>query len=182
MPSNEQTRSDGDLPTQDKVYPQNAKNLEATTDPGWTPDSPSFFETKTGGKFGFAYNPHQFCSLDQLPLKFGSYTLLEKIGEGGAGIVFLANPDPDNLSANGRKTVALKMMRPEALIRGNAVKRFEKESRLHSAIECPFVTKHLEFGCERGVYFIASEFVEGCSLDKIIDKIQRAALPKNRFE
>ena len=88
MPSNEQTRSDGDLPTQDKVYPQSAKNLEATTDPGWTPDSPSFFETKTGGKFGFAYHPDQFCSLDQLPLKFGSYTLLEKIGEGGAGIVF----------------------------------------------------------------------------------------------
>ena len=173
MPPNEQTHSDDELPTHVNDVPQGAKPLEATEHVDWTPNSPSFFETEVGEQYGFAYDAQSFFKLDQLPLKFAGYTLLKKIGEGGAGIVYLAEPDSEHLSADGHKTVALKMMRPETLVRGAAVKRFEKESRLHSEIECPFVTKHLEFGSDRGVYFIASEFVAGCSLDKIIKKFKR---------
>ena len=173
MPPNEKTHSNDELPTQidfDKIRSNNPKIPEVTEISDWTPSSPSFFQTEVGENFGFSYNAHSFFDLSQLPLKFAGYTLLKKIGEGGAGIVFLANPDPENSSASGYKNVALKMMRPETLARGRAVMRFEKESRLHSEIECPFVTKHLEFGSDRGVYFIASEFAEGCSLDKIIKR------------
>ena len=167
MSPNEQTRSDSDLPTQASI---GADKSEVTEELDWTLDSPSYFKHEVGEGCDFAYDAASSFNLDQLPLKFAGYTLLKKIGEGGAGIVFLANPDPENSSAHGYKTVAVKILRSEALARGSAVKRFEKESRLHSEIDCRFVTKHLEFGADRGVYFIASEFVEGCSLDKIIKR------------
>ena len=170
MPPNEPANSNDDWPTQNTGDAQTPQNFDLTEHTDRTPSSPSFFETQVGEKSGFAYTGHSFFNLDELPLKFAGYTLIKKIGEGGAGIVFLAEPDPDNTAADGFETVALKMMRPETLIRAKAVKRFEKESRLHSEIDCPFVTKHLEFGADRGVYYIASEFVEGCSLDKIIRK------------
>ena len=175
MPPNEQTHSDGDSnhPTEGDSDDLKPETLEVTEHIDGTLHSPSYFESDSDEKFGFAYDTHSFLNLDQLPLKFAGYTLLSKVGEGGAGIVFLAEPDSNNTSTCDRKSVAVKILRPEALARGAAVKRFEKESRLHSEIDCRFVTKHLEFGADRGVFFIASEFVEGCSLDKIIGRFSQ---------
>ena len=168
MASNDRTHSDGDHPTISGVDAGLPEVTKVTKNFDRTPNSPSYFEHEVDTEYGFAYDTDSFFNLDQLPLKFAGYTLLKRIGEGGAGIVFLAHPDAKNSSAHGYETVAVKMLRPEALARGSAFKRFEKESRLHSEIDCPFVTKHLEFGSDRGAYYIASEFVEGCSLDKII--------------
>ena len=173
MPPNEQTGSSDEWPTEDDGDSQTQGEYQVTEHVDWTPHSPSFFQTEVGEKSGFAYNTQSFFNLSELPLEFAGYTLLKKIGEGGAGIVFLAQPSPENVSAHGHKTVALKMMRPETLGRGRAVQRFEKESRLHSEIESPFVTKHLEFGSDRGVFYISSEFVEGYSLDKIIGRFSK---------
>lgn len=53
-----------------------------------------------------------------------------------------------------------------------ASQRFEKEARLHAEVASPFVTQHLEFGCEHGMHFIASEFVEGVGLDEVIGKLE----------
>ena len=91
----EQTHCGGDSPTKSSDDAGDLKASEVTELSDWTPSSPSFFEstTKSGEHFGFE---HSFFKLDQLPIKFAGYTLLKKIGEGGAGIVFLANPDPEN--------------------------------------------------------------------------------------
>jgi len=64
------------------------------------------------------------------------------------------------------------MIRPEMIVCKKTARRFEKESRLHAAVASPYITQHLEFGCYKGRYFIASEFIEGVELGKVIEQLK----------
>ena len=179
MSPQESTRADADRPTghsfeePTRVIETSPSEFDQTRDTYPTPPSPSFFEFSTDDYSPFDRDGFEVFDLSSLPMTFANYRLTEKIGEGGAGIVFRATPIDEDSSAGGFKVIALKMIRPEIVAHSQAVKRFEKESRLHAEIDNPYVTKHLGFGSERGVYYIASEFIEGFPLDKIIDRLEK---------
>jgi serine/threonine protein kinase/tetratricopeptide (TPR) repeat protein len=88
----------------------------------------------------------------------GPYQVLEKLGEGGMGVVYLAED-----SRLGRR-VALKFL-PAGLGRDDtARRRFLREARSAAAIDHPYVCKIYEVGEAEGRGFLALEYVEGQTL------------------
>ena len=172
MSSDQPTRSDEDSDI--NAIDQQRTRLKQSA----TPQSPSLFEESEIGISNIAsataaetIESNKFHP-QKLPIDFAGYTLVEHVGEGGAGIVFRATPKPGNTNAFGFDSVAIKMIRPEMIVSDKAARRFEKESRLHAEVDSPYITKHLEFGCEKGRYFIASEFIAGVELSDVIDQLK----------
>jgi serine/threonine protein kinase len=92
---------------------------------------------------------------------FGRYKIISKIGEGGMGEVFLAKD-----TTLDRK-VALKILPPELTNDDERMRRFEQEARAASSLNHPFILTIHEFRKnEDGRHFIASEYVEGETLDE----------------
>ena len=137
-----------------------------------TPIAPSFFEVSSRRRAFGVDASVTAIDCTSLPYEFGNYTLGEVVGEGGAGIVFKGIPKPEHAAAQGFDVVAVKLIRPEIINNVKAAQRFEKESRVHAGIKSAYVTQHLEFGCEEGHHFIASEFVQGIGLNNVIDQLK----------
>ncbi|MGC2234622.1 MAG: protein kinase [Pyrinomonadaceae bacterium] len=88
----------------------------------------------------------------------GRYEILEKIGAGGMGEVFLAE-DP-----RLKRKIALKILPAMFSQDKERLRRFEQEARAASALNHPNILTVHEFGAEDGSVFIASEFVKGETL------------------
>jgi serine/threonine-protein kinase len=99
----------------------------------------------------------------------GKYELIAKVGQGAMGEVYKAR-DP----FIGR-LVALKTITGGLLGRPDLLERFYQEARSSGTLQHPNIVTIYELGEERDVPFIAMEFLEGESLDKLIE--QRPTLP-----
>mgnify|MGYP002784143761 CR=1 FL=1 len=86
------------------------------------------------------------------------YRVLNKIGAGGMGEVYLAQDE-----SLGRK-VAIKVL-PESFTQdADRVRRFEQEARSASALNHPNIITIYEVGKHDGTHFIATELIEGETL------------------
>ena len=85
----------------------------------------------------------------------GRYEILEEIGAGGMGEVYLAED-----THLGRK-VALKTLPTPFTKDTERVHRFQQEARAASSLNHPNILTIHEFGQWQGRYFIAAEYVEG---------------------
>ncbi|MBM4319830.1 MAG: serine/threonine protein kinase, partial [Deltaproteobacteria bacterium] len=93
----------------------------------------------------------------------GQYQIEKKLGEGGMGMVFLADQP-----AMARKA-AIKILRPE-LASFEQMERFQREAQTLSNIDHPHIIKVYNFGTlEEGELYIAMEFVQGRELDKVLE-------------
>ncbi|HWW76188.1 MAG TPA: protein kinase, partial [Pyrinomonadaceae bacterium] len=90
--------------------------------------------------------------------KFGAYRVLEKIGAGGMGTVYLAK------DARLGRRVALKILPAHFARDEELVRRFEQEARAASALNHPNILTVHEIGEEDGRLYIVTEFVEGRTL------------------
>ncbi len=97
-------------------------------------------------------------SLPDAGRRIERYTVLSRIGAGGMGEVFLAED-----SALGRK-VALKLLPESFASDAERLARFKREARAASALNHPSIITVHEIGSADGVYFIATEFVDGETL------------------
>jgi eukaryotic-like serine/threonine-protein kinase len=92
------------------------------------------------------------------PTTFGPFTLLEKIGHGGMGMVFRAShpsyPTP----------VALKVAHHHVAQDPVLAARFENEYLVATAFPHPRIVQALDHGRENGLPYLALEFVPGRSL------------------
>jgi len=106
---------------------------------------------------------------DLLPGKsLGPYTILELIGSGGMGEVYLAQD-----SRLGRR-VALKLLPDHFVINEDRLRRFRQEARAASALNHPNIITIHEIGEAETTHYIVTEFIEGETL--------RALLIRNRIE
>ncbi|UBU10652.1 serine/threonine-protein kinase [Nonomuraea gerenzanensis] len=104
--------------------------------------------------------------------RVGPYTLLDKLGEGGMGVVHLAR-DP-----SGRR-VALKTMRPELAAREEFRRRFGKETEAARRVARFCTAPVLDAGYDRGTAYLVTEFVEGPDLASVV---ARAPLTGSNLE
>src|SRR5687768_17635820 len=97
----------------------------------------------------------------------GRYRILNKLGEGGMGVVYSAD-DP----RLGR-TIALKTVRAE-LASDETRERLRREARAAASISHPNVCQLYEIGEHDGELFIAMELLEG---EPLSARIARGPLP-----
>ena len=95
------------------------------------------------------------------------YEILEKIGQGGMGEVFLAQ------DASLDRKVALKFLSEELQQDPTARKRFLREAKSAAALDHPYVCKIYEIGEAEETSYIAMEYVEGTTLK---DKLAKGPL------
>jgi serine/threonine protein kinase len=89
----------------------------------------------------------------------GKYRLLAMIGEGGMGVVYLAE------HSLIEKRVALKVLRAEYSTKPELVSRFQQEAISASRIKHPNVLDVFDFGqLEDGSFFLAMEYLSGRDL------------------
>jgi eukaryotic-like serine/threonine-protein kinase len=100
------------------------------------------------------------------------YRLIEKLGAGGMGVVYLAED-----TKLGRQ-VALKVLPPEAASDPARLERFQREARAVAALNHPHIVTLYSVEEAGGVHFLTMEHVEGQSLDRLIPE---GGLPLKRL-
>ena len=91
---------------------------------------------------------------------FSQYEILEKIGEGGMGEVYLAH------DSSLERRVALKFLRESLQRNVTSKKRFLQEAKSAARIDHAFICKVYETGELDGRSFIAMEYVRGETLEE----------------
>ncbi len=98
-----------------------------------------------------------------LPFDLGDYLLLEVIGRGGMGVVYLAKQkELDRL-------VAVKMIRSGMLAGEAEVRRFYTEAQAAARLDHPGIVSVHQFGQRAGHHFFSMEFVRGTDLQRKIN-------------
>ena len=90
------------------------------------------------------------------------YKLLDKLGDGGAAVVYRA----EDLRLG--RIVAIKVLRPEFVGDAEQVTRFENEARAAAALTAPNIVDVYDYGNDAGTLFIAMQYVDGEDLKSYI--------------
>src|SRR5262245_13778191 len=90
--------------------------------------------------------------------QIGAYRLLEPLGRGGMGEVYLA------LDTRLGRKVAVKSLRAEFTTDAERLRRFEQEARAASALNHPNIITIHEIGETDSIHYIVTEYVEGETL------------------
>jgi Tol biopolymer transport system component/predicted Ser/Thr protein kinase len=92
------------------------------------------------------------------------YEIVEKLGEGGMGVVYKAR------DTHLDRFVAVKVLPPEKVADAGRKARFVQEAKAASALNHPNIVTVHDISSEGGVDFIAMEFVAGKTLDQLIPR------------
>jgi serine/threonine protein kinase len=123
-----------------------------------TPASPGAAESKSAGA---AASPREEVS----GLRIGRYKLQQKIGEGGCGVVWMAEQEEPV-----RRTVALKIIKL-GMDTSEVVARFEAERQALAMLDHPNIAKILDAGAtDTGRPFFVMELVRGIKITDFCDR------------
>jgi serine/threonine-protein kinase len=94
----------------------------------------------------------------------GSYKILGRLGQGGMGQVYLAE------HAAMRRFVALKVLPTSVTENDVAKERFLREARAAAALDHPNIVRVFDLNREGKVLYLVMEYVEGTSLQHLVEK------------
>jgi predicted Ser/Thr protein kinase len=100
-------------------------------------------------------------SADHAPDRLGPYRLLDRIGEGGMGVVYLAR-DPE------QRSVAIKILRPAVAGDPNARRRLAREVETMRRVRSPFVAEVIDTDVAGDMPYIVTQYVPGRTLDEVV--------------
>ncbi len=101
------------------------------------------------------------------PERFGAYTLLEKLGQGGMAVVYRGERVGE---AGFKKRVAIKRILPQYRRDPSLLERFAAEARTNARLDHPNLVQVLDFGIEPEPY-LALELIEGVSLSQVMQRL-----------
>ena len=100
----------------------------------------------------------------------GNYDLVEKIAEGGMGVVYKGR------HRESGQFVAVKILSPQMAKNQVLLKRFEKEYNTARQLDHPNIVRALDYGKVNGSPYLVMEYVEGESLGQKIAR--QGAMPE----
>jgi serine/threonine protein kinase len=103
-----------------------------------------------------------FLTENDEPPHLGSYRLIEKIGQGGMGIVYRG------VDENLDREVAVKVLNQKLVEDPIHAERFRREARLHSQMMHGNIVKVLDVYEDDGIIALVMELVHGCSLREFL--------------
>ena len=92
----------------------------------------------------------------------GSYLILDRLGAGGMGEVYLAK------DSRLERTVALKVLSPDISADNRRMQRFRQEAKVASSLNQPNILTIYEFGEVDGLTYLATEFIDGETLRRYL--------------
>ena len=98
-----------------------------------------------------------------LPFDLGDYQLLEVLGRGGMGVVYVAKQTQLD------RIVAVKMIRSGIFADEAEVRRFYTEAQAAARLHHPGIVAVHQFGKRAGHHFFSMEFIDGTDLQKLIN-------------
>ncbi|HSJ59173.1 MAG TPA: protein kinase [Anaerolineae bacterium] len=99
----------------------------------------------------------------------GKYKIYDKVGSGGFATVYLGR----NIDTN--EIVAIKVLSEQFTEDARYVERFRREASLAERLQHPNIVRILDHGIENSSHFLVMEFVEGLTLEQLIER--RGGLP-----
>ncbi len=94
--------------------------------------------------------------------RVGNYRLIERIGEGGMGIVYRG------IDENLEREVAIKVLHQHLLSDAKQVERFRREARMHGQLMHPNIITLLDVINEPGLIALVMELLRGCTLKEYL--------------
>jgi serine/threonine protein kinase len=98
----------------------------------------------------------------------GKYHIERELGRGGMGTVYLAT------HLGTERPVAVKIISPQYMQRGEFVERFRREARAAGRLRHPNVVNVTDFGFaetrQGQVAYLVMEYLDGCTLGEILDE------------
>jgi hypothetical protein len=98
---------------------------------------------------------------DQMPDRLGPYRLLERIGEGGMGVVFMARDASE-------QTVALKVLRSVVAEEPMARRRLAREVETMRRVRSPYVAEVIDADLAGDTPYIVTRYVPGRTLEQVV--------------
>lgn len=92
----------------------------------------------------------------------GKYRLLELLGRGGMGKVYLCE------HTRMRRKVAVKILPPDKAADPVLLRRFEREARAVAALDHPNIVRAHDLDSDGRLNFLVMEYVDGVGLDEIV--------------
>lgn len=97
--------------------------------------------------------------------RLGSYVILDRLGSGGMGQVFLAE------HANLRRRTAIKVLSSPVGEGEIARERFHREARAAAALDHPNIVRVFDLNQEGQLLYLVMEYVEGITLQNLVLKV-----------
>lgn len=104
--------------------------------------------------------------------RLANYRALKVLGQGGMGIVFLAE------DTQLQRMVALKIMKPALAAKPSARQRFLREARATAAVRHDNIVTIFQVGEDHNMPFLAMELLEGISLDSRLRAVPAPSVPE----
>jgi predicted Ser/Thr protein kinase len=100
---------------------------------------------------------------DYTPDRLGPYQLLDRLGEGGMGVVYLA-------ADQQQRRVAVKALRPAIAADPNARRRLAREVETMRRVRSPFVAEVLDADVTSDPPYIVTRYVSGRTLEDVVSQ------------
>jgi serine/threonine protein kinase len=109
-----------------------------------------------------AYQAQQIYAGKGNSLVLGNCVILDKLGQGGMGVVFKAR------HRSMDRLVAIKTIRPGAMRSHDAVQRFYREVKAAARLSHPNIVTAHDAGEHEGMHYLVMEYVEGKDLARLL--------------
>ena len=143
---------------------QPADSKAVSQPPPLPPPIPPSARSKSGSAGGSQFQPDQTMAASAPPMSIGPYKVRGRLGSGGMGVVWLAH-DPAL-----QRDVAVKVLRVENAVSPQYLERFLREARLAARLHHTNAVTVYQAGVDGKTAYIAMEYVEGQSLDKVVSR------------